>query len=194
MLSLEAAHQLAQQAAAAARGEGPKPAFRVRGMVWVDTTFPLRSGGGGGGGGGGEGGDETATATTGPQALPTAPVRKPAAELAAMKLQEKVDLNMVHARMMARTWTPPAWEPAAAVGHPPSTVLLRARESFDREGSFVDHNRHLRRLGWDDYSAAHGNFLAEVVDIEGHHFSVFRNEYVSFAAASRVNDQSACCY
>lgn len=94
-----------------------------------------------------------------------------------MKLKEKVDLNMTHARMMARKWVIPKYE-----GIPiPPTILLRAKENVvSASQTFVDHARTYRMLGWEKYMEQVGKkFIDEVVDVEGHHFSIFEFDKVN---------------
>jgi thioesterase domain-containing protein len=60
----------------------------------------------------------------------------------------------------------------------PPTILLRAREAVPTEPgevSFVDATRHSRSLGWDEYQR---DFFVDIVDISGHHFSIFAWEYI----------------
>lgn len=60
----------------------------------------------------------------------------------------------------------------------PPAILLRAKEAVPvgpDEVSFVDTSRDDRMLGWGGYRK---NFFAEVVDIPGHHFSVFAFEHI----------------
>lgn len=157
-LSLEVAYQIATDASIT-------PKFRVLGIVMIDTVcsrklseFPEMS-----------------------KFWPTQRVDKSPEEVKAMKLKDKVDLNMTHARVMLQRWDKPKWD-----GKPvPPTVLLRAKESVNySSGSFVDYARKDRMLGWGPYNEENGNFIRKVVDIEGHHFSVFAQDFVS--AASRA--------
>ncbi|KAH8668390.1 Alpha/Beta hydrolase protein [Xylariales sp. PMI_506] len=173
ILSLEMAHQMA----VAANNNTPAgaPQFRVLGIVMVDSVFPKRL-------------------TDFPwlaQLLPTQRVTKTPEELAAMKVKEKVDLNMTHARVMIQQWPKPRWdtrkgEPGAAGTPPPPTILLHAKEHVTPVGknSFVDSVRQDPYLGWGPYSAEHGNFIREVVEVEGHHFSIFEFGYVSASSHS----------
>lgn len=71
----------------------------------------------------------------------------------------------------------PAPVPSSSIKCPPA-ILLRAREAVPTEPgqvSFVDTRRHSRSLGWEDYQK---DFLEEIVDIPGHHFSIFAWEYI----------------
>ncbi|KAI0836019.1 alpha/beta-hydrolase [Hypoxylon sp. FL0890] len=163
LLSLEMAHQIAL--AARNRGKGGNstdssgtstpaaPKFRVVGMIMVDSIFPRRLG-----------------ELRGP--LPTEPRFLTPEESKAMPLKEKVDLNMTHARMMVKSWDVPEWKDGLKV---PPTILMRAKEfvSNDPSKTFVDYVREFRLLGWDEYNEKHGNFIQDVVEIEGHHFSIF---------------------
>lgn len=104
------------------------------------------------------------------------PIVKSPEELSAMPLREKVDLNMTHARMMAVRWELPDW--SGRETEIPQTILLRAKELFQADGqSFVDHSRKFRLLGWDQYHGA--CWIKEVVDLDGHHFNIFDEKYVS---------------
>ncbi|RYP05495.1 hypothetical protein DL764_003755 [Monosporascus ibericus] len=147
LLSLEMAHQLATAPSHTRK-------FRVLGMVFIDSVYPRHLA------------EERMVALP----LPSEPTVKTLEEMEAMKLKEKVDLNMMHARMMVRHWDLPKWEGIAA----PPTILLRAKERVESESQvFVDHNREELMLGWEKYNAEHGNFIKEVVEVEGHHFSIF---------------------
>lgn len=119
---------------------------------------------------------------------PTGRVDKSPEEVKAMKLKEKVDLNMTHARAMLQRWDVPRWE-----GRPvPPTILLRAKDLVDAaSGSFVDHSRHERLLGWGPYNDENGKFVRSVVDIDGHHFSIFQEQYVSaFSAGGGIRNRA----
>ncbi|KAI2602584.1 alpha/beta-hydrolase [Hypoxylon sp. NC1633] len=140
----------------------PPPRFRVLGIVMVDTIFPLRL-----------------ATLRGP--LPDKPVILSDEESKAMKLKDKVDLNMMHARMMVQFWEVPQWggeegeKDGLKTAAPPPTILLRAKEfvSSDPSQTFVDYVREYRFLGWDEYNEQHGNFIKQVVEVEGHHFTIF---------------------
>ncbi len=131
-------------------------------MIFVDSVYPAYL---------------TATPKS-ELSLPDNPIVKSAEELEAMKLKEKVEINMTHARMMARKWQLPRWEGVAV----PPTILLRAKESVQAEPhAFVDYYRHSRTLGWERYMAEVGNFIKSVMDVEGHHFSLFEFDKVDIA-------------
>ncbi|OTA75928.1 hypothetical protein M434DRAFT_266372 [Hypoxylon sp. CO27-5] len=161
-LALEMAHQIAL--AARNRGNGGStdssgastpaaPKFRVLGMIMIDTIFPKRLA------------ELRGT-------LPSKPRFLTPEESKAMVLKEKVNLNMTHARMMVSFWNPPEWKDGLKV---PPTILMRAKEfvSKDPSKTFVDYVREFRLLGWDEYNEEHGNFIQKVVEVEGHHFSIF---------------------
>ncbi|KAI0107368.1 alpha/beta-hydrolase [Hypoxylon sp. NC0597] len=164
-LALEMAHQIAlanrnrgnrgnggsTDSSGASTPAGPK--FRVIGMIMIDTIFPKRLA------------ELRGT-------LPTKPRFLTPEESKAMVLKEKVNLNMTHARMMIQFWDLPEWKDGLKV---PPTILMRAKEfvSKDPSKTFVDYVREFRLLGWDEYNEAHGNFIQEVVEVEGHHFSIF---------------------
>ncbi len=44
-------------------------------------------------------------------------------------------------------------------------------------------SRKRERLGWEDYEAEEGKFIATTLTIDGHHFSIFEDQHVSFTAA-----------
>lgn len=171
LLSLEVAHQLATGATV----HPTQRKFNVVGMVFVDSVHPKRI--------------EKLTASNGfpKQALvktveelkeeaKAGHIIKTPEELKQMKLKEKVDLNMFHARIMVGEWDMPQWK---GVKIPP-TILLRAREYVSTDYlSFVDLVRDERMLGWDDYCKENGDFITEVWDIEGHHFNIFEEKYIS---------------
>ena len=152
-----------------------EPKFRVAGIVMIDTVLLRhlldvvpRSG------------------PTPPPAPPAddVPVVKSAEELRTMSLREKVDLNMKHAGMMGRFWDMPRWGDAAGGARVPPTVLLRARDHVGPDAGFdfpvpVDHCRdQLRMLGWEKYAEEVGQFIENVVDLDGHHFSIFEFDKV----------------
>ncbi|KAI0892972.1 alpha/beta-hydrolase [Annulohypoxylon nitens] len=157
-LSLEMAHQIAlagqkgNSAASSGTSTPAAPKFRVIGMIFIDTIFPLRLGELRG-------------------VLPTEPVFLTPEQSKAMILKDKVDLNMTHARMMVMKWEVPRWEGLKV----PPTILMRAKEfvSDDPTKTFVDYVREFKLLGWDDYNKEHGNFIQDIVEVEGHHFSIF---------------------
>lgn len=60
----------------------------------------------------------------------------------------------------------------------PPAILLRAMDSVPVDSdvpSRVDLVRHDRSLGWDDYQQ---DFFEEIVDVPGHHFSIFAFENI----------------
>ncbi|KAI0122017.1 alpha/beta-hydrolase [Daldinia grandis] len=154
LLSLEMAHRIA----VARRDGGTGAKFRVKGMVFIDSLCPSYS-------------DEMRAR------LPAEPVVLSAQESEAMKLKEKVNLNMTHARIMVSFWDLPRWEDGLQA---PPTIILRAKEWFSRDPSksFVDFTREDRLLGWGNYNEEHGSFIKDIVDVEGHHFSIFNFDYL----------------
>jgi thioesterase domain-containing protein len=164
ILSMEMAHQMAT-----AKSRPGRPRFNVVGMVFVDSICPPTH--------------PSLVAKTGPGPSPTVPtpqriVRSPE-EFKAMALPEKVDINLNHARLMVASYELPDWEGQAV----PPTILLRCHETVFHgdKVSFVDHCRGMRQLGWEGYSEDNGGFIKTVMDIEGHHFSIFKEENVSRA-------------
>ncbi|KAI0458810.1 Alpha/Beta hydrolase protein [Xylaria acuta] len=153
ILSLEVAWQLANRPA------DQYPKFTVVGMIFIDSVYTKSLG------------------ELRDMPDPTAkPIVKSPEELSAMPLREKVDLNMTHARMMITRWELPDWTGREA--EIPQTILLRAKELVHADGqSLVDHSRKFRLLGWDQYHGA--RWIKEVVDIDGHHFSVFEDKYLA---------------
>lgn len=90
---------------------------------------------------------------------------------------EGVERCFTEARKSIEAWTMPRWDEGSGAKCPP-TILLRAREAVPTESggvSFVDTRRNSRSLGWEDYEK---DFLEEIVDISGHHFSIFAWEYI----------------
>ncbi|KAF5631790.1 polyketide synthase [Fusarium sp. NRRL 52700] len=89
------------------------------------------------------------------------------------KNQILADLAMADARRMIQAWTPPVWDE----GRRPRISLLRAKKAVpSADGTdLVDWSREERNLGWDMYDK---NFFADVVDIEGHHYEVFKFEFI----------------
>ncbi|KAI6083495.1 alpha/beta-hydrolase [Hypoxylon rubiginosum] len=175
LLSLEMAHQIAlaaREAKSRETGESsessgtstPKtPIFRVLGMIFIDSIFPLRL-----------------AELVGP--LPEEPIILSGEHSRTMKLKDKVDLNMTHARMMVRFWQVPRWRWRDEAVPVPPTILMRAKEFVNRnpadDQSFVDYTRDLRLLGWDDYDEEHGHFIRDLWEVNGHHFSIFDHKYL----------------
>lgn len=179
-LSLEMAHQIAvagrngsitcgsdagSSDKSSRTGSPAAPQFRVLGMIFIDTVFPTQL--------------EILRGPPAPE-----PVFLSSMESKAMKLKDKVNLNMTHARMMVQSWDMPQWEDGLKV---PPTILLRAKEFVSRDPSqtFVDYVREYPLIGWEEYNEKHGNFIIEVVEVEGHHFSIFSFEHVSEPLSSR---------
>lgn len=171
LLSLEMAHQIAIAARTHSNGNGngngyeagrPAPQFRVVGMIFIDSIFPLRLG-----------------ELRGP--MPTQPSILSAKESQAMKIKDKVNVNMTHARMMVGFWEVPQWKWSGKDIQVPPTILFRAKEFVNEDPSqnFVDYVRDFKLLGWDEYSQTHGNFIQDVIPVEGHHFSIFDMKNVS---------------
>lgn len=124
---------------------------------------------------------------------------------------EGVERCFVEARQSIAAWTMPRWdgsdvegsqgvadgaapgegqlqarEPPTGIKCPP-TILLRAREAVPTgpgEVSFVDTTRQSRTLGWDEYQK---DFLEEIVDIPGHHFSIFAWEFIDEVSEKLMN-------
>lgn len=190
LLSLEMAHQIAlaaREAKSRETGESsessgtstPKtPIFRVLGMIFIDSIFPLRL-----------------AELVGP--LPEEPIILSGEHSRTMKLKDKVDLNMTHARMMVRFWQVPRWRWRDEAVPVPPTILMRAKEFVNRnpadDQSFVDYTRDLRLLGWDDYDEEHGHFIRDLWEVNGHHFSIFDHKYVSNFFSTPSSPVSAWC-
>ncbi|KAI1339705.1 Alpha/Beta hydrolase protein [Xylariaceae sp. FL0016] len=180
LLSLEVAHQLA--ARKQAKGRDGARDITVIGMVWIDSIYPKKL--------------SEFRDMPDPE---KGPVQKSESELKEMKLKEKVALNMTHARMMVMKWPLPTWK--GCEDAVPPTILMRAKElvvhkeengkveNDDQENevggekkengkSFVDYTREFRMLGWDEYTKERASFIKQVVDIEGHHFSIFHEDHL----------------
>ncbi|OTB03141.1 hypothetical protein M426DRAFT_321947 [Hypoxylon sp. CI-4A] len=164
-LSLEMAHQIAtagrtrNNGADSADSSGAStpagPRFRVVGMIFIDTVFP-----------------KDLKELRGP--LPDDPVFLSAEESKAMKLKDKAGVNMTHARMMVQHWKLPRWKEEGL--KVPPTILFRAKEFVaggTDQKSFIDYTREFRLLGWDEYSEENGNFIKDVIEVEGNHFNIF---------------------
>ncbi|KAI1811620.1 Alpha/Beta hydrolase protein [Poronia punctata] len=155
LLSIEVAWQMANRPA-----DSTRPKYRILGIVMIDSVYTKR----------------LYDLRDMPE-LNAGPVEKTPEELKAMTLREKVDLNMYHARLMIRDWEIPDWKGREA--EIPPTVLLRAKELVQDENKrFVDYARDLRLLGWDLYLDKEASWIKEVVDIDGHHFSIFEDRYL----------------
>lgn len=138
-----------------------RPKFTVLGIVMVDSMVAPRTG---------------VPGTEHQKQLGQVTDRTPE-QIRALDLKAKVDVNMTHARRMVARWELPRWERGA---RPPPTILLRAKDAVDGPTpSFADFARGDRMLGWGPYNEENGRFIRSVVDIQGHHFSVFKDDYVS---------------
>ncbi|KAI0178433.1 Alpha/Beta hydrolase protein [Pestalotiopsis sp. NC0098] len=169
VLSLEMAHQIATD-------KSLRPKFTVLGIVMVDSMVAPRTG---------------VPGTEHQKQLGRVTDRTPE-QIRALDLKAKVDVNMTHARRMVARWELPRWERGA---RPPPTILLRARDAVDGPTpSFADFARGDRMLGWGPYNEENGRFIRSVVDIQGHHFSVFKDDYIEdvtakiCAAATKLED------
>lgn len=111
-------------------------------------------------------------------------------------LRTKIQHNMSNSRRMLKAWVFPygycansksdgqrqlAGLEMARTSQPPVTILLRARERIStglgQDGFYdTDRNRHAPLLGWERFGH---NFIVAVLDIDGHHYSVFEDENVS---------------
>lgn len=91
---------------------------------------------------------------------------------------------MAEARRMIALWDIPVWEGSFAEDRP-RMVLLRARESVplkDETGpSMIDTFREDPQLGWGIQGQ---DFLEDVVDIPGHHFSLAEDPYIKDTSAA----------
>lgn len=177
LLSLEMARVLAGD-----------PDFTVVGIAMVDSICPA-----------------SRTTKTGVAKAAVVPYKHQFGENTKQETIEGVERCFVEARKSIETWTMPRWDgsdieggdggqkgadgvgagegqlpapiPSSSIKCPP-TILLRAREAVPTEPgevSFVDTTRHSRSLGWDEYQK---DFLEEIVDIPGHHFSIFAWEHI----------------
>lgn len=164
------------------------PDFTVVGIAMMDSICPA------------------ATKTkTGPAKVAVVPYKQQFGPNTKQETIEGVERCFTEARKLIGMWTMPRWDgsdvergdaahtgPSGAdsgEGQPrahappskikcPPTILLRARESVPTEPgqvSFVDTTRESRSLGWDEYQK---DFFEEIVDIPGHHFSIFEWEHI----------------
>ncbi|KAG6356305.1 hypothetical protein INS49_015692 [Diaporthe citri] len=177
LLSLEMARVLADD-----------PDFTVVGIAMVDSICPAAR-----------------TTKTGPAKAAVVPYKHQFGPNTKEETIEGVERCFVEARKSIETWTMPRWDGSDIEGGDgaqkgtngegsgdgqarpdlpssgikcPRTILLRAREAVPTEPgevSFVDTTRHSRSLGWDEYQK---DFLEEIVDIPGHHFSIFAWEHI----------------
>ncbi|KAI0517897.1 Alpha/Beta hydrolase protein [Xylaria bambusicola] len=158
LLSIEVAWQLANRPA-----DSTKPKFTILGMIFIDSVYT-----------------KSLYGLRNMPDLTAQPIVKSPEELKAMPLREKVGLNMTHARMMITHWDMPDWKGREA--EIPPTILMRAKELVKEDGqAFVDHAREYRLLGWDNYHG--GTWIKEVVDVDGHHFSIFDDKYIKDVTA-----------
>lgn len=163
LLSLEMARMLAGD-----------PDFTVIGIVMMDSICPAAK-----------------MTRTGAANAAVVPYKQQFGPNTKQETIEGVERCFIEARKSIGAWTMPQWEGSdidAAAGESqvqlssnikcPPTILLRAREAVPTEPgevSFVDTTRHSRSLGWDEYQT---DFLEEIVDIQGHHFSIFAWEHI----------------
>lgn len=101
-----------------------------------------------------------------------------------------VQYAMAQTDVLIKKWEPPSW--AAEDGQlkklvPPPAIMLRAREAApepeqieEGEGVMlvndIDVCRKRRFLGWEEYEA---KFIRNVLDVNGHHHSIFEVRNVS---------------
>jgi hypothetical protein len=162
LLSLEIAWQLANRPA-----DSKSPKYNILGMIFIDSVYTRR----------------LYEIREMPEST-ASPVVKSPEELKAMPLREKVDLNMFHARMMIRHWDMPDWK--GRENEIPPTILLRAKELVRKDSeTFVDYARDFRLLGWDLYLDDQASWIKKVVDVEGHHFNIFEDQYVSCLSSGK---------
>jgi thioesterase domain-containing protein len=100
------------------------------------------------------------------------------------KNQILVQRAMTEARRMISSWDYPTWEGKFAQERP-RTILLRAMERVptkEEEGpSSIDSFRDDPQLGWGDYME---DFLEDVVDIPGDHFTLAELPNISTTSAA----------
>ena len=177
LLSLEMARVLAGD-----------PDYTVIGIVMMDSICPAAN-----------------TTRTGAAKAAVVPYKQQFGPNTKQETIEGVERCFTEARKSIAAWTMPRWDgsdvegddgaergadgAAAGDGQQPAhvsssgikcppTILLRAREAVQTEPgevSFVDMTRHSRSLGWEEYQKG---FLEEIVDISGHHFSIFAWEHI----------------
>lgn len=162
--------------------------FTVVGIVMMDSICPAAR-----------------TTKTGPAEAAVVPYKQQFGPNTKQETIEGVERCFVEARKSIDMWTMPRWDGSDVEGGDktqgatngehsevgqarpgvssssikcPPTILLRAREAVATEPgevSFVDTTRHSRSLGWEEYQK---DFLEEIVDINGHHFSIFAWEHI----------------
>lgn len=168
LLSLEMARMLAGD-----------PDFTVIGIVMMDSICPAAN-----------------TTKTGAAKAAVVPYKQQFGPNTKQETIEGVERCFTEARKSIAAWDMPRWDvpdakgcdddaaagegqarPSSSIKCPP-TILLRAREAVPTDPgqvSFVDTTRQSRSLGWDEYQK---DFLEEIVDIPGHHFSIFAWEHI----------------
>ncbi len=154
MLALEVAKVLADD-----------PDLRVVGMVMIDSVCTLAPPGG--------------------WVDPPAPVvvRKfEWTDNTRVETRVAIERCFIESGRMAWSGSPPTWEAESkgvrrARRMPPPAMLLRSQDAVPVEGGIlaVDLYREDRRLGWDNYRKG---LFSRIVDIPGHHFSVFVEQHL----------------
>ncbi|KAL2162870.1 hypothetical protein VTH06DRAFT_6706 [Thermothelomyces fergusii] len=173
LISLEIAHQIAEEEAAAARQspaddeqQPQQPRLRVAGIVMVDSVCPV-----------------IATASW----RPIVEHNIVWSENTREETKRKVMGCFADALRMVKEWTLPDWDVDTT---PPPVVLLRALERVPEPGeclSRVDVHRSDPLLGWGRYRK---DLITRVIDIPGHHFSLFHTEENLDAATEAI--KKAC--
>ncbi|KAL2169565.1 hypothetical protein VTG60DRAFT_5877 [Thermothelomyces hinnuleus] len=167
LISLEIAHQIAEEARRSPPGE---PRLRVVGIVMVDSICPV-----------------IAAASW----RPIVEHNIVWSENTREETKQKVMRCFSEALRMVKEWKLPDWEGEEgeegekgeegddgerAPLRPPPVVLLRALECVPEPGeglSRVDIHRSDPQLGWGLYRK---DLIAKVIDIPGHHFNLFHTE------------------
>lgn len=161
MLSLEVAKQLADE------GKGR---LKVKGMVFMDTTFPHPKD------------KEGRRVESGSETKDGKKVSGFNIKFGQMTKESTKTLvlkSFENSVRMVRTWKLPEWDDPADI---PYTVLLRATDHTplaadmaEDSVSRVDVPRGQELLGWEDYEY---DLIKEVHPIRGHHFNIFSMENV----------------
>ncbi|KFZ04516.1 hypothetical protein V501_09147 [Pseudogymnoascus sp. VKM F-4519 (FW-2642)] len=120
------------------------------------------------------------TAYPGKNALDPVPV-VPFTEASSPAISEKNQVLLrrcvEEATGMLRVWRLPVWDERLAKKRP-RTILIRARRYVPMPGSIIaglDLKRRDKMLGWAEYDQG---IFHEVVDVEGHHCSIFAQENI----------------
>ncbi|GAM84986.1 hypothetical protein ANO11243_029890 [Dothideomycetidae sp. 11243] len=141
--------EMARQMAASAGSSSSSEQLQVLGLIMIDSRHP-------------------STFTDKELVLPDS--IKPA-------IRESIQHNMTQSRQLIRDYSTPSWPQGS---QPPPTMFLRATRDLDGvplpiQADAASSTRNGRMEGWREYEH---DFIREVVEVEGTHFSIFEDQNI----------------